>query len=181
MELTLAPSASVLLIFEKSREGSTYTRPELNGDGTEIKGPWRLKLNHVNGQERQITLRKLVDFRDRSYLKTFAGEAMYTKEIQIDKPGGPASISLGNVQGISELILNGQSMGVKWYGDHVYDVTGKLTKGENTISVRITTIAGNYLKSLEENPTAQRWTRGQPYYSVGMMGPVKLYQSPKDK
>ena len=86
-------------------------------------------------------------------------------------------ISLGNVQGVSELALNGQPVGVRWYGDHVYDVSEHLKKGENTLSVKITTIAGNYLKNQEDNATAQRWTRDQPYYPVGMMGPVKWYQS----
>jgi len=30
-------------------------------------------------------------------------------------------------------------------------------------------------KSLKNNQTAQRWTKGQPYYPVGMMGPVELF------
>jgi hypothetical protein len=177
MEMTLAPATSLLIVFEKSREGEEYALPALSGTETEIAGPWRLKLKHLNGKEREITLRKLVDFRDQRNLKTFAGEAVYTKAIQVDDPGAQAMISLGKVQGVSELALNGQPMGVKWYGDHLYDVSGQLTRGENMLSVKITTIAGNYLKSLEDNPTAQRWTRGQPYHPVGMIGPVKLYQS----
>jgi hypothetical protein len=174
IDIVLAPSASMLVVFEKAREGDDYVPLEVSGDGAGINGPWKLQLNHVNGQKRQITLRRLVDFLQDRRLKTFAGEAVYTKEISIADPDAHSWISLGKVQGVSELALNGQTIGVKWYGNHIYEVSGKLTKGENLLSVKITTIAGNYLKSLENNPTAQRWTRGQSYYPAGMMGPVEL-------
>jgi hypothetical protein len=48
-----------------------------------------------------------------------------------------------------------------------------LVKGNNRLSIKLTTIPGNYLKSQKDNPTAQRWTKGQPYYPVGILGPVK--------
>jgi hypothetical protein len=174
-EFSLAPAASLLVVFEKSREGEEYASPELPADGTEITGPWQLELIHVNGRKRKTTLRRLADFREYRTLKRFAGEAVYSKEIRIENPDIPTLISLGNVHGVSALSLNGQAIGVRWYGDHIYDVSGKLKSGQNNLSVRITTIAGNYLKSQEDNLTARRWTRGQPYQPVGILGPVKLY------
>ena len=120
-------------------------------------------------------MRRLADFLEYSRLKSFAGEAVYEKEIQVDNPAALSLLSLGKVHGVSELAINGQKIGVRWYGKHIYDVSGHLKKGENNLSIKITTIAGNYLKSLKDNQTAQRWTSGQPFYPVGMMGPVELF------
>jgi hypothetical protein len=175
IQIELAPAASMIIVFEKAREGEDYPLLEARGTGEEINGPWRLALNHVNGRKRQTSLRRLVDFLEYSRLKSFAGEAVYEKEIQIANPAAHSLLSLGNVQGVSELAINGQKLGVRWYGNHIYDVRGHLKKGENNLSIKITTIAGNYLKSLKDNQTAQRWTSRQPYYPVGMMGPVELF------
>jgi hypothetical protein len=175
MLIKLAPAASLLIVFEKAREGEDYPSIPGQGEGKEITGPWRLKLSHVNGKERQITLRRLVDFQKDYRLKTFAGEAVYEKEIMVDNPRGQTYINLGDVQGVSELTVNGKNIGVRWYGHHIYDISGSLVKGNNNLSIKLTTIAGNYLKSLKDNQTAQRWTSGQPYYPVGMMGPVELF------
>jgi hypothetical protein len=38
----------------------------------------------------------------------------------------------------------------------------------------LTTITGNYLKGSKENRIAQRWTRNQPYYPMGIIGPVTI-------
>ena len=100
---------------------------------------------------------------------------MYEKEFNVDDSRGLTYLDLGDVQGVSELTLNGKNMGVRWYGNHTYDISGSLVKGNNSLSIKLTTIAGNYLKSLKNNQTAQRWTNGQPYYTVGVMGPVKLF------
>ena len=174
MLIELAPATSMLLVFDKAREGEDYPSIAGKGEGKEITGPWRLNLSHVNGKKRQITLRRLVDFQKDYRLKTFAGEAVYEKEIEVNDPGAHTVISLGNVQGVSELTVNDKNIGVRWYGHHIYDISGSLVKGKNRLSIKLTTIAGNYLKSLKKNQTAQRWTNGQPYYPVGMMGPVKL-------
>ena len=174
MLIELAPATSMLLVFEKAREGEDYPSIAGKGEGKEITGPWRLNLSHVNGKKRQITLRRLVDFQKDYRLKTFAGEAVYEKEIEVNDSGAHTVMSLGNVQGVSELTVNDKNIGVRWYGHHIYDISGSLVKGKNRLSIKLTTIAGNYLKSLKKNQTAQRWTNGQPNYPVGMMGPVKL-------
>ena len=175
INIELAPAASLLIVFEKSEKGTIYDLAWPQGSGQELSGPWRLRLSHVNGENKEFTLYKLVDFLEDKRLKTFAGEAVYEKEIKVDDPDDHRHISLGNVQGVSELWINGKKVGMRWYGNHIYDVTGYLTQGDNKLSIKVTTIAGNYLKSLEDNPTAQRWTQRQPYYSVGMMGPVQMY------
>ena len=172
--IELAPSSSLLFVFDSAEDGEFWQSLKPGTKGMEIDGPWRLKLNHVNGSSRVTTMRRLADFQRYSRLKTFAGVAVYEKEFRVDDPRGLTTINLGDVQGVSELTVNGKNIGVRWYGQHIYDISGSLVKGNNSLSIKLTTIAGNYLKSLKNNQTAQRWTNGQPYYPVGMMGPVKL-------
>jgi hypothetical protein len=83
-------------------------------------------------------------------------------------------IDLGQVQGITELTLNGTALGTKWYGDHVYDIGSAVKAGENSLSIKLTTISGNYVKSLKDNPVAQRWTQNQANFPMGILGPVRL-------
>lgn len=71
-------------------------------------------------------------------------------------------------------MLNGKDLGVKWYGRHVYRVADALRTGRNELQVRVTTVLGNYCKSLTNNPVAQRWTVRQPWQPAGMVGPVRL-------
>jgi hypothetical protein len=63
---------------------------------------------------------------------------------------------------------------VKWYGRHLYNVEGALRAGSNHLEVKVTTVLGNYCKSLTNNVVAQRWTARQPGQSTGMPGPVRL-------
>ena len=81
-------------------------------------------------------------------------------------------VDLGEVQGVSELRLNGEFIGTRWYGAHVYDITNAVKESENKLSIKLTTITGNYLKSLKDNATAQGWARRQAYYSMGIIGPI---------
>ena len=121
-----------------------------------------------------MTLNSLVDLKESTETKEFAGQVIYEKTIDIDSDK-IQYIDLGDVQGVSELTLNGKIIGTKWYGAHVYDIGSVLKKGKNKLSVKVTTIIGNYLKSLKDNPVAMTWTRRQPYYSMGIVGPVKVF------
>jgi hypothetical protein len=175
IQIGLAPSSSLLLVFDTADDGEIWQSLKPGTGERVINGPWVLKLDHVNGSRRETTMGRLTDFQRYSRLKTFAGVAVYEKEITVSDPGEISWLSLGNVQGVSELTINGKNLGVRWYGHHIYDVSDSLVKGKNSLSIKLTTIAGNYLKSLKNNPTAQRWTKGQPYYPVGIMGPVELF------
>ena len=115
-----------------------------------------------------MTINSLADLIQNEETKNFAGEIIYEKTINVDSDGYKC-IDLGNVQGISELTVNGELIGTRWYGAHTYEI------GENSISVKLTTIIGNYMKSLEDNPVAMRWTGRQNYYSMGVMGPVLIF------
>ena len=132
-----------------------------------------MQLSHINGSKQNIILDSLIDLIENSQTKNFAGEIIYEKTIDLSS-NQYQYVELGEVQGVSELRLNGEFIGTRWHGAHVYDITNAVKEGENKLSIKLTTITGNYLKSLKDNATAQRWTRRQPYSSMGIMGPVTI-------
>ncbi|MEF8845056.1 MAG: glycosyl hydrolase [Bacteroidales bacterium] len=175
LTIELAPSESKLIVFDNNEDGQPMPvkRPD-SASALDLGGPWEVSLHHVDGTRRQKTLEKLVDFKEDPELKTFAGTAIYTNTINLDSRDSYAYLNLGEVNGISEVSVNGNKLGFKWYGKHLYELKDSLKEGSNTIEIKITTVLGNYCKSLENNSIAQRWTQRQSYASVGLIGPVKL-------
>jgi hypothetical protein len=175
IELILPRATSLLIVFENKTDGEQYKPVELKAGGKEITGPWNLKLHHMNGDRQQMKLDVLADLTEIQSSKNFAGTIFYEKTLEIDR-GDFRHIDLGNVQGITELTLNGEPLGTKWYGAHVYDIGTAVKQGENMLNIKLTTITGNYLKSLKDNQVAQRWTGNQPSYPMGILGPVRIVQ-----
>jgi len=176
IQLELPRATSVMIVFESESEGKWFNIQSFKAEGKVLNGSWTIKLKHINGEEFQLELNELSDLIDIGKTKEFAGEVIYEKTINIDSDKY-RYIDLGNVQGVSELTLNGQLTGTKWYGAHVYDGGSVLKKGENIVSVKLTTIVGNYLKSCVDNPVAMQWTQRQDYYSMGILGPVTLKEA----
>jgi len=184
LKLHFERAESKLIVFEipKGRDSeqsiskSGIQSPE-NGDSVDstiLEGPWTLILEHVDGRTESIELSQLLDFLDDSRLKTFAGIVHYKKTLEISENVKYSAIDLGKVVGISEVLINNKSLGIRWYGDHTYVLEDNLHAGENELRIKVTTVLGNYLKSLEDNPVAQRWISWQEYKSQGLLGPVKL-------
>ncbi|MBE0653229.1 MAG: hypothetical protein IH594_05500 [Bacteroidales bacterium] len=173
IELYLPPATSRLILFEKDRDGEMFFQMKPESYLREISGSWDLKLNHVDGNSYQIEMLELKDLIEDNRTKNFAGTVVYDKRINLDNKEY-RYLDLGEVKGISELFVNGEFLGTRWYGAHLYNIQDYLVEGENEISIRLTTITGNYLKGETSNPVAQRWTGRQPYISMGIMGPVRL-------
>ena len=178
LQLELPRATSILIVFESRNDGATFHRVKLGQQQEELTGAWQLQLKHMHGKEQEIELDSLTDLKELEETREFAGEVIYEKTFVADSDQYQY-IDLGDVQGISELTLNGQLLGTKWYGAHVYDVRDFLKIGENKLLIKVTTIVGNYLKSLTDNPVAMQWTGGQEYHSMGILGPVTLREGIK--
>ncbi len=173
IDLELPRATSVMIVFEKASEGDRFNPVILNGNGEELEGSWQLQLNHMNGDSKQIDLESLTDLVENDQTRDFAGEIYYEKTIIVDSLKYQY-IDLGDVQGVSELTLNGDLIGTRWYGAHTYNIKDALKVGENKLSIKLTTITGNYLKSLPDNVVARIWTRRQRNYPMGILGPVRI-------
>ena len=178
LKINLGPAQSMLIVFTNDTKGELYPLPKVaSKQPYTIEGPWNVTLEKVYENPRKRKFEKLIDFKEDSELQSFGGVVFYENQFRIENPKSYHSIDLGKLFGeISEVEVNGQPLGFRWYGKHIYDLKGMLKSGENTIKIKIITVLGNYAKSLKNNSVTQYWTksRSQPYYSMGLVGPVKL-------
>jgi hypothetical protein len=182
VELYFGPATSKLIVFESGdTPGEPLREPPCGATPLlEITGPWKLVMKHgVEPRTESRTLGTLIDLNTHSdpFVRYFAGEVDYTATVTVDDPSPVSWIDAGvTYDGITEVIVNGHSLGVKWYGDRIFPLEDTLKAGANEVVVRVTTVLGNYAKSLgNTNPTTHIWTRRQPWYPSGLAGPVVLY------
>jgi len=175
INISLEPGESKIIVFGKNGQGITYVpvSPD-ETNATIVSNSWVVKLEHVDGSRKTISLEKLVDFKDDELLKSFAGIAYYENTFSVVSLTKTHYIDLGKVSGVSELSVNGANMGTKWYGKHIFDVSQALKVGDNSLKIKITTTLGNYIKSKPDTKIFQRWMKNQPLYSNGLIGPVRL-------
>lgn len=152
-----------------------FIDPDFNkAASTIINGPWKVVLNAVNGKSTSLALDKLIDFSQREDLKTFGGTIIYENVFQASNQSSIKYLHLGETYGVSEIEVNDQKTGGQWYSTPVHDISKLVRKGTNTIRIKLITNLGNYMKSLEDNEIAQIWTGGQPFYPMGLIGPVRI-------
>ena len=142
---------------------------------------WHAEFQHViREQSFSRNLGQLVDIsraENDAPLSTFAGRVVY--RTQFDSQSADRMwLDLGQVHDVSEVKLNGKPLGVRWWGRHVYSTDGALRKGRNELEVQVTTMLGNYCKSLQAvNPVAKRWAYWFPPIAAGLVGPVRLVEA----
>lgn len=179
-EHNFGPTESLLIVFDKAKDGPWYQAPQLDGKNKQVLNhDWALELQHKQADKQtDRTLAELVDFKLDDELSHFSGTAIYRKTVEVNQIDNQV-LNLGQVFGITELYVNKQPVGVKWFGRRVYPIGEFLMPGKNEIEVRLTTTMGNYLKTLKDNESAQFWLnrtgREQEIQSMGVVGPVELY------
>jgi len=174
----LQPSDLKLLVFDKNNSGPP-PGPPLRGPHDPVHvDSWSVKGTHINGNIITTQLSELKDLKDVPGWENFCGEIVYTTDLRVVAQDEPVEINIGKAYGLSELIVNGVSIGTKWYGKRNFDL-GKFVKlGDNTIEIKIVTTMVNYMKSLKDNAVAQFWTNQgrttQPLQPIGLLGPVYI-------
>jgi hypothetical protein len=178
-KLELGPAESKLFVFDKDKKGRSWSILPTGNLNSKNISQWTAECKHINGSVTNIALDALKDIKDIPELQNFCGTIIYRSRMKVGNPGEAGYLNLGKVEGISELIVNGMSCGVQWYGRRVYSINDKIKTGDNEIEIKIITGLLNYMKSLKENPVAQYWTndgrRNQPLQSMGLIGPVSYY------
>ena len=106
-------------------------------------------------------------------LHNFAGTVTYTTEFTSND--NFRWLELENVnKGIIEVVLNDKKVGSSWYGNPVFNIEDVVKIGKNEIEIKYVTVLSNYVMSLDDNPTAKRWTRGYEKIPVGIEGNIQL-------
>lgn len=179
LELELGPAESRLIIFNKEKKGAKWTPAPENGTNSRLlNDDWEVELHHSRENwVKTIRMEELKDLKDTEFVN-FTGTAVYRRRIDAGTVK-PAFLNLGKVWGVSELFVNGKSCGMKWYGNRIFSIAEHLQEGSNDIEIRVITTMGNYMKTLKDNKTAQKFTNRksgpQEIQSMGMIGPVSIY------
>jgi hypothetical protein len=178
-ELELGPAESRLIVFTHEKKGPAWKPVPVTGqNATTLEGTWDVEYHHSREKQvKTVQMETLKDLKETEFVN-FTGTVIYRKKFEY---GGmkPVVLNLGRVFGVSEVSVNGKSCGLKWYGKRIYNITPTLQQGINDLEIRVTTTMGNYMKTLTDNPTAQKFTvlktKDQPIQSMGLVGPVTIY------
>ncbi|MBC3758723.1 hypothetical protein H7U19_09935 [Hyunsoonleella sp. SJ7] len=178
MEIHLEPLQSLLLVFEDEKPSIKIENTNVQWvDSQTIKTNWTVIGHRVDSKSFTWEMGDLLDFGESkdTTQNTFAGEIIYKTKINVEKDF--THLDLGEVnEGITELFINGNKVGKRWYGKAIYPIADILKNGENDIEIHYTTVLANYCRSLD-NPSVNRWTnryKNEPLTPVGIEGPVKL-------
>ncbi len=116
---------------------------------------------------------RLGDWEDRG-LAGYSGGVRYKRKVEwtgTGEEGARVVLDLGRVRGTAEVIVNGTSAGARIWSSYAFDLTGRLSPGENDLEVRVFNTAGPYLDAV--SPT--RFVFDGQRVS-GLMGPVKVLE-----
>jgi hypothetical protein len=130
---------------------------------------WQIELVPVSGKPQSLTTTSLIDPLLARALEGFAGSVTCKATVKIDRPQ-TSSLEVGVLHGVSELWVNGQPLGVRWFGNQSYDLRAAAVPGANELTFRLTTTLGNFVKTLKSNRTAMDWSEDTPTYNIGFTG-----------
>ena len=190
----LGPVESMLIVFERTKKDQHLPLWEplhtiINAmSATDLSEGWDITLCHSLLHDTTTThFDTLFDLKDSEEYQHFCGTIIYRKNIDhlgIDVARNVSTIlDLGLVEGVSEVFVNGQSIGVQYFGRRLYDLSKALHEGQNDIEIQVTTTMGNYLKTIsrEDNPTTWIYVnhprRDQALQPMGLLGPVRIYKT----
>lgn len=184
----LAPQTSLLLVFQAEAPQGEFVAgtwpapgdPPQGRSQTPLLGPWTVAFHPANqGAPFTRTFPTLIDLSQQPdpALAAFGGVAIYTTHVEGHHGSEELLLDLGAVHAVSELSVNGQRLGTRWYGRHRYALGTHLRPGPNTISVRVSTGLANLMKAKKDDPAAQRWAHWFAPLPTGLLGPVTLSRS----
>ena len=174
--LYLPPAESLFILFDTADTADAIMWHPAYHEGQHyfpIHAKWHLTLHHaVEGWTRDTVMTQLCDLRQTQF-KDFSGTITYTTHLPPDSIGPDPIFDLGQVYDICELIVNGTSCGVKWYGERIYDnVAPLLHPGINTLQIKVTTTLSNYVHTLSDDKVVHHFVlkRNVPTTPAGLVG-----------
>ena len=172
-----------LLAPSKSPRGETLHSPL-----GEQKGgcSWTLTFPEGWGIEEPLQLTELKAWKDLPLSKegrAFSGTATYETTLQIDrlKRHQQCLLRLGEVYKIAAVFVNGQAVDTLWAAPYETNIAPYLHRGNNTITVHVTSTWFNRLVYDASLPKEQRRTwvingpsADKPLRPSGLLGPVEV-------
>ncbi|HCC70467.1 MAG TPA: hypothetical protein DEQ09_04860, partial [Bacteroidales bacterium] len=79
IDLEIPRATSVIIIFEDKQDGEQFQAIDFRRKGMKINGGWKLQLEHINGEKRQVELKSLGNLSSEEITWNFAGTVIYEK------------------------------------------------------------------------------------------------------
>lgn len=187
--LRLAPFESAFIVFRQTGKASAEgidancPRPET---WMALDKDWNVTFkDSIRGPKQTQSFDQLIDISthpDES-IRYYSGTIVYDKQISIDQlPAGNIYLNLQDIGVTAKVTVNGQYAGGVWTPPYRLDISEWLHKGENQISVEVTTTWQNRLIGDSCLPEQERttwtacngWSEKDPLQKSGLIGPVTL-------
>lgn len=159
LRIELQPLESVVIVFDNEDKTESIVPEEVEPvkEAFEINGDWEVTLKTPDQSLKTLTLNELIPIEEMEEMGHFGGEIMYKIQFNVIS-NVYSTLVIGEVHETAEIFLNGNNIGVSWWGNNHFDLNKKLRKGRNTLEIKVTTLLANYCASLKDNGTAQYWT-----------------------
>ncbi|MBO0947917.1 glycosyl hydrolase [Fibrella forsythiae] len=192
LSLRLEPNASLFVIFRKGVgqsivSGKNWLEPT---PVATLEGPWQVQFDpQFGGPEEPQAFAQLTDWSQHpdSSIRYYSGTAAYTKTIsQLPGVDGEMQqrtwLELGQLANIADVKVNGISCGVVWTAPYRVELTNRLKRGENTLTIEVSNTWANRLIGDQAVPESKRITNttapfrlaGKPLEKAGLLGPVRV-------
>lgn len=163
VNLLLNPNETMFVVFknrptDKQIVENTGTMLPLKKIATQkISGEWTVDFYPKLEKNFTKVFHQLADFKYSTdkRIMYFSGTAIYNKQIRISKDIMKCNkiiLSLGKLNDIARVVINGKDAGVWWYSPYQKDIKSYLQEGKNTISIEVTTNWANRLIGDEKEP-----------------------------
>lgn len=173
LKLHLEPTESRLIVFDKPVKGvePAAAEPIFDTPDSRMEPDWDIAFTHYDGTKSVLSGVKPFDLGKDERYNSFAGRIVYTTTLEVS-PESCTHMEFGIENCVSELYVNGVKAGTIWHGRHIYDVSKLLHEGRNEIKLVLTTVLGNYMLSLKDNPTMVKWSKHKYIQKINPSGLV---------
>ncbi|MBT3384474.1 MAG: hypothetical protein HN778_12045 [Prolixibacteraceae bacterium] len=176
ISIHLEPLESLLLVFSVQQGEILKIKKSIPSKEINLNEKWHAEFFPVEGESFKKEIPVLGDLSKITGTNTFGGTIVYQKTVELNSQ---TTLSLGKVAETAEVTLNGKNLGVKWWGEKTFDISGTKNVGTNNLEIKVTTLLWNYCNSftMEENPMAKLWANNNKIkdnkpLSTGLIGPV---------
>ncbi|GHT40646.1 hypothetical protein AGMMS49965_09220 [Bacteroidia bacterium] len=188
--MQLAPNESAFIVF-RSNAGSgksggvAMNYPPLQTI-VELSNPWTVTFDkEKRGPETPITMNQLQDLSTSEdfNIKHYSGTVVYENSFHLNEtPNGTLYLALTDVSAMAKIKINGEYAGGLWTPPYRLDISNFAKKGDNTVSIEVTTTWVNRLIGDSKLPEAERktWCPANPYrpdsqlQKSGLTGTVRI-------
>ena len=180
IDIRLEALESMLIVLEDSDKGVRGEKiyPD-EYSGLSIGEIWQLDFQPAREKNFGISSGRLFEYGNHEdpRIANFAGRVLYKTTFEL-KETEWAFLDLGIEKHVTEVKINGEKLGAKWWGRHLYFIAPDILKeGENQLEIIYTTTLANYANSLTGNEVARRWIKLEEPDPIGLTGDIKLIKS----